>query len=194
MKYNMDKREKGFTLLEILLVIAAIGILAAIVIVAINPTQQLGKARNAERQSEVNTISNAIYQYFIDEGVFPGGLNTASVLTDLDISNINLNDGTDIVTDACGLTVTATSTNYVNLSSLTPDYIGSLPTDPSNPTDNLATSGQVTEAGALTPAQTVVSGNPICIGYTVSKETSLSGRITVEAPLAELGETISILR
>ena len=196
MKYNVNvhKKEKGFTLLEILLVIAAIGILAAIVIVAINPTQQLGKARNAERQSEVNTISNAIYQYFIDEGVFPGGLNTASALTDLDISTINLNDGTDIVTGACGLTVTATSTNYVNLSSLTPDYIGSLPTDPSNPTDNLATSGQVTEAGALTPAQTVVSGNPICTGYTVSKETTLSGRITVEAPLVELGETISILR
>lgn len=69
--------KKGFTLLEILLVVAAIAILAGIVIVAINPGKQLADTRNATRQSDVKTISDAIYQYSFDHGgVFPSGIDT----------------------------------------------------------------------------------------------------------------------
>lgn len=60
----MSKR--GFTLIEILLVIGLIAILAAIVIIAINPARQFAQARNTQRFSDVNAILNAVHQNMID--------------------------------------------------------------------------------------------------------------------------------
>lgn len=73
------RNQKGFTLIEILLVVAAIAILAGIVIVAINPAKQLGDTRNAERRSSVNTILNGVTQYAVDNnGVLPAGVGTTT--------------------------------------------------------------------------------------------------------------------
>ncbi len=68
---------KGFTLIEILLVIGVIGILAGIVIMAINPARQLAQARNIGRRSDVKQILSAIQQYRIDNrGNLPTGLDS----------------------------------------------------------------------------------------------------------------------
>lgn len=65
-------KQKGFTLIEILLVVGAIAILAGIVILAINPTKQLADTRDAQRRSDIRTILDALYQYSIDnKGNFP---------------------------------------------------------------------------------------------------------------------------
>ena len=113
-------KKKGFTLLEILLVIAAIGILVAIVLVAINPNRQLAQVRNAERRSEINTIYKAIEQYLIDKGSYPTGITTSIQ----DICNTGSQKSTDT------LSPTTLCDNKADLKVLVPDYIAAIPIDP----------------------------------------------------------------
>lgn len=114
--------KKGFTLLEILLVVAAIGILAGIVILAINPGKQLGDTRNAARRVDVNTILNAIYQYALDNnGNFPSAIDSVPATSQV------------LGTDAnCDTTCTATTTvaACANLgTTLVPTYLVDIPRD-----------------------------------------------------------------
>ena len=72
----MKKKNRGFTLIELLIVIGIIAILAAAVIIAINPGRQFEQARNATRWSHMNSIVNAVYSYTISEGgTFPDCIN-----------------------------------------------------------------------------------------------------------------------
>ena len=116
---------RGFTLIELLLVIGIIAILASIVIVAINPTKQLGDARNAQRRSDVNTILNAVYQYAIDHnGNLPSGLPT---LTAKQVCKITVDPATCIA-DA-----------RISLRMLSGTYIVSVPVDPQVPSTGTGT-------------------------------------------------------
>ena len=68
----MQKYNKGFTLLEVILVIGVIGILTGIVIFAVSPGQQLEEAQNSQRKSDIRAISDALSQYVIEhEGALP---------------------------------------------------------------------------------------------------------------------------
>lgn len=72
----MQKKAFGFTLLEVIMVVTIIGVLATIVIVAINPSKQMAEARNTQRRSDANALQKAIYQYIIETGGMPAGITT----------------------------------------------------------------------------------------------------------------------
>lgn len=52
--------QKGFTLVETLVVLALIGILVGVVLITLNPGRQFANGRNATRYSHLNTIMNAV--------------------------------------------------------------------------------------------------------------------------------------
>lgn len=54
---------KGFTLIELLIVIAILGVLATVVIVAINPLQNLARTRDSGRLSTVAQLGHALEAY-----------------------------------------------------------------------------------------------------------------------------------
>jgi len=156
MSSKLKARESGFTLIEILLVIGIIAILAAVVIVAINPARQFAQARNSQRWSNINTILNAVHQYAVDNtGTLPAAIASSTCAA------VSTNEICMMGAGSCA--------GLIDLSVLTngETYLVSMPVDPS------ATSTYGT-------------------GYRVTK--SGSGRVTVCAPGAELGTTISVTR
>lgn len=54
---------RGFTLLELLIVIAILAILTTVVVLVLNPAEYLAQARDSQRISDLNTLNNAINLY-----------------------------------------------------------------------------------------------------------------------------------
>jgi len=115
---KIDKKNKGFTLLEILLVIALIGILAGIVLVAVNPNRQLAQARNLQRTVDINNINDAIELYTIKNK----GINTLTINnTYTEICNTGTEPSSSSTTNCTG---------KLDLRALVPTYIRQIPRDP----------------------------------------------------------------
>lgn len=55
---------RGFTLIELLIVMAILGVLAVVVLVAINPVQQLARTRDAGRKSGVAQLGRSLEAYY----------------------------------------------------------------------------------------------------------------------------------
>ena len=58
--------KRGFTLLELIIVIAILAVLAVAVVIVLNPAEVLAKARDSNRLSDLSALKSAIALYLTD--------------------------------------------------------------------------------------------------------------------------------
>jgi len=115
-----QKKVKGFTLIEILLVIAILSVLSVVVYVALNPAGRLADTRNSRRFGDVNNVLTALHECIVDEdGVLANcGLSTSLAETELGTCAAGGSSCTGLV-NAC-----------LDVSTELAPYLKSIPQDP----------------------------------------------------------------
>ena len=146
----MLNKKKGFALIEVLIAITLITMLAAIVIIAVNPARQFSQGRDTQRWAGANSILNAVHQNMVD--------NNGS----FDFSGC----GATIMPSSTAQTISSTGLDLCGC--LTPTYIAEMPYDP--------TTGSYDGCDTYDTGYTLLEGS--------------GGRITIEAPSAELQDII----
>jgi prepilin-type N-terminal cleavage/methylation domain-containing protein len=161
-------RPRGFTLIELLIVIGIIGIIAAAVLVAVDPAKRFAQSRDARRSAEVYSILNAVLNYAADHvGALPsaidGDSSTAQILG-------TAASGCNVGCSPAGTTTVACADLHGDL---VDTYIAKMPIDPRG------TNGSVTYDSLRT-------------GYYINR--TANGRITIGSCNPELVSDISAQR
>lgn len=73
--------KKGFTLIELLIVIGILGILAAGLLAAVDPLEQLRKGRDTSKRNVAIEVYNANARYFATRGSMPWGTGSYGSIT-----------------------------------------------------------------------------------------------------------------
>ena len=97
--------KKGFTIIELLIVIVVIGILAALVLTAYGNIQ--ARARDTERRNDISEIHKQLELFYTDDergnGAYPVTADLATEITQLNA---------EILEDPNGVTINDAGSNY----------------------------------------------------------------------------------
>lgn len=115
MSKPLMKLQKGFTLVEILIVVSLIAILAVVALITINPAEAQRRARDTQRIKDISSMQSIVEQYLSDHP------------TDFSATNKTSLGGTN----------NCSSSGWIGIDLCA--YANTLPTDPSNRTSIVTT-------------------------------------------------------
>lgn len=69
--YQSNNINRGFSLVELLVSIAILGVVTSVVLVAINPAKRLAQGRDSKRISDLKQIGNALKAYYTENSAYP---------------------------------------------------------------------------------------------------------------------------
>lgn len=83
------RNQKGFTLIELIITIAVASVLTTIALTLINPLNQIRKAHDSKRKSELRSLQRALEQYYQDFGKYPPNPGTCPLVTSYKIVGLD---------------------------------------------------------------------------------------------------------
>ncbi len=100
--FSRLRNQAGFTMIELLIVIAILGILAVAVLSAINPVEQINRGRDTGSRSDAEQLLSAIDRYNAFQGYYPWQIG-ASEAAAVPVAWTQMVDGEEAeVTDSNG--------------------------------------------------------------------------------------------
>ncbi len=136
------RKQDGFTIIELLIVIAIIGILATLVLTNFSSAQ--AKGRDSVRQNNIGSVSRSIELYHTNNANYPGEPLTTTLIEGIE---------NDALTDEQGNTIAVTITTGIVA-----------PADPYTYPGNKPTTAQYTYAGYDCTADIAAIGES-CVKY-----------------------------
>ena len=129
------RRQAGFTMIELLIVITILGILAVAVLSAINPVEQINRGRDTGSRSDAEQLLSAMDRYYAFNGYYPwqvGAADTSGMdWTQVTTSLLDANDCK--VTDKLGALSAGAPADCVASDELKVTFIDRITQSTSNP-------------------------------------------------------------
>lgn len=137
------KKKKGFTLVELIMVMSVIAVLVSVLYVATKPQKRIGETNDARRKNDAQSIEQAIKVAATDDGESSSALKA---LTEDTAYAIVKPGGSTSGTYSC--TALGTSLDKVDISSSLLNYLPVMPIDPDLASDNNETGYYIIRRGS----------------------------------------------